>query len=192
MSGRILVTILYEDSRVGSRGFGLHSLVLGCVADALSKDPFALGRVIKGIPKGGDAQLLRACRADTPHMHGLTVIAVFDEDGIRRLLRLPTTAAAAEVRGAIQQGCSDPARLSIVLLQPNLEAVLRAAAECDPSLEGPRLQKALAKDRLERDALLEKIAFDRSRRPTRACILEKVPSLSELVQLVCGTITGYI
>jgi hypothetical protein len=184
------VCILYEDQRGPHKGFGLHALVRACVADTLGER--ARHEVEKALadyrPLKGYAKLLEACRRDLDLISndGRTVIAVFDNDQIRRLLELPKKAPDAQVAQAIREGVRNTERLLIVLLKQNMESVILAAHHCDPSIDKKRIVLATEKkDLLERDTLLTGLAAERFKQ-IRDCILEQLPSFRELVGLLCA------
>jgi hypothetical protein len=141
-------------------------------------------------PLKGVQNLLRACREDIDLIaaDGRTVVAVVDNDEIRRQLKLPHAATDEHVEREIRKGCRAPERLLVVLLKENMESVLKAAAACDPGLDVKRMERAVRhKDLLERDAILMELARERAR-PLRDCVLRKVPSLQALVDLIGQTL----
>ncbi|WP_437549637.1 hypothetical protein WME97_04010 [Sorangium sp. So ce367] len=177
------VTILYEDQRAHGNSFGLHTLVKACVHDALSGDRYRIEKMLADArPLKGVQNVLRACREelDLIAIDGRDVIAVIDNDAIRHHLKLPRMASHANVEQEIRKGCRAPDRLFIVLLVQNTESVLTAAAECDASLDPRRIERAVEhKDMLERDAIF----FERARM-RRDCVLDKMPSLRTLIDLL--------
>ena len=201
MDGRDRITILYEDQRGPTRGFGLHALVKACVLDRIGRinrigragddrraieEALADHRPMKGVEK-----VLAACRDDIEDIacDGRSVIAVFDDDAIRRCLKLPAGAPAARVEQHIRKGCKAPDALTIVLLQRNAESVLQAIRDCAPGLDAARLDRAIRqKDLLARDAVFAAVSRD-AMRPTRDCILARVPSLEALVRVLCDKLT---
>jgi hypothetical protein len=183
------VCVLYEDQRGPTRGFGLHELVKACVSDALPDPPrWKVNAALADCrPLKGDTKLLEACRRDVDLIasDGRAVVAVFDNDKIRELLRLPANASDVRVVQAILKGGTVFERLFIVLLKQNMESVIAAAAQCDKSLSQERIKLAVRhKDPLERDAILTELSSERNR-PIRECMLDKVPSLRTLVDLLC-------
>jgi hypothetical protein len=59
------LTILYEDQRGDTRGFGLHTLVKACVFDAIDGDRHRVeGTLRDARPLKGVQKVLRACRDD--------------------------------------------------------------------------------------------------------------------------------
>jgi|GEM_PF-2041555 len=183
------VCVLYEDQRGPTKGFGLHELVKACVSDALHEQPrWRVNAALEDFrPLKGDTKLLEACRRDIDLLaaDGRSVVAVFDNDKIRLLLKLAASAPDEAVVRAILKGGKMSERLSIVLLKQNMESVIEAAAQCDKSLDPKRIKLAVRhKDPLERDALLTELASERAR-PTRECMLDTLPSLLKLVELLC-------
>ncbi|MET0406097.1 MAG: hypothetical protein ABW123_27010 [Cystobacter sp.] len=180
------VCVLYEDQRGPTRGFGLHELVKACVRDVLEEDSRSeVDEALKDCrPLKGTPKLLKACREDIDLIanDGRSVIAVFDNDRIRGDLKLPRTAPDERVIQSIRGERGDK-RLHVVLLKQNMESVIKAVRRCDVSLAPARLDAALGKDLLERDALLMTLAAD-LKRPIRDCVLGEMPSLRELVALL--------
>jgi hypothetical protein len=183
------VCVLYEDQRGPRQGFGLHALVKSCVSDALAGQPRHL--IEKALsdyrPLKGYANLLKACREelDLIASDGCPVVAVFDNDQIRHLLKLPQKAPDERVIQEIRKGGSKSDRLFVLLLKQNMESVLHAAHECDPSIDPHRIELATArKDLLERDAILASLTSERLR-AVRDCIRQKLPSFQMLVELLC-------
>lgn len=182
------LTILYEDQRGPRQGFGLHALVKACVFDAVNGDRHRFEEALKDArPMKGADKLLRTCREeiDLIAADGRSVVALFDNDKIRQHLKLPQSASAERVRKEILKGCRAPEHLFVVLLEENTESVLDAAAVCAPAIDRARIERASKrKDALERDAVLIELSRERER-PTRACILAKVPSFRAFVELIC-------
>lgn len=183
------ITILYEDARGQTKGFGLHVLVKACVYDAIDGDRHRVeGMLNDARPLKGVQNVLRACREDIDLIaaDGRSVIAVIDNDAIRHHLKLPRTASPAQVEQAIKKGSRAPDRLHVILIEQNTESVLEAAAACDPSIDAGRIERAVGhKDLLERDAILTELSRERAR-PARDCVLEKMPSLRALIDLLGG------
>jgi hypothetical protein len=182
------VTILYEDQRGDTKGFGLHAFIKACVFDAMNGERHTIEGALKdGRPLKGAGNLLRACRdeIDLIAPDGRRVVAVFDDDKIRGQLKLPRSASAERVHKEILKGCRAPKQLAVILLKDNMESVIDAAGLCAPTIDKKRIERASKdKDLLERDAILIELSRERER-PARACILEKMPSLAALIDLLC-------
>ncbi|KYF52765.1 hypothetical protein BE04_47620 [Sorangium cellulosum] len=186
------VTILYEEQRAHGNSFGLHTLVKTCVHDALNGDRYRIEKMLADArPLKGVQNVLRACREelDLIAIDGRDVIAVIDNDAIRHHLKLPRTASHARVEQEIRRGSRAPDRLAIVLLVQNTESVLKAAAECDASLDPKRVERAVEhKDMLERDAIFLELSRERAR-PLRDCVLGRMPSLRTLFDLLVSKLS---
>lgn len=190
---RPVVVVLYENHRDQARNFGLHELVLACVQDRLGERAgtrFALREAVPGIPRNGNAKLQKSCQRDLPRIArgGARVVAVFDDDRVRRLLGLPADAPGAEVVRHLKGECPLPEALSVVLLRRNLETVLRAAGRC-AQVDGAFLAEALGKNLEARDAILNRVAWS-DPPAVRACILAEVPDLAQLVELICDALVA--
>ncbi|HZI15030.1 MAG TPA: hypothetical protein VE153_31960 [Myxococcus sp.] len=182
------VCVLYEDQRGPGQGFGLHELAKACVSDAFpaTEHPHIKEALGDCRPQKGDGNLLKACREDLDGIanDGRPVVAVFDNDKIRRLLQLSAKAPDARVEQEIRKGGPKSDRLFIILLKQNMESVLKAAHECDPSIDPERIKLATQKkDRLERDAILNRLTGEQYR-AVRDCILGKLPSFRAFVDLL--------
>lgn len=181
------LTLLYEDQRGAQNQFGLHELVKSCVHDLVGGERYLLEQALRDCrPLKSDTKVLLACREELPLIapDGRVVVAVFDNDRVRRLLKLPTRATAEQVRAAIRSGCSAPEQLEIVLLIENMETVLRAAATCDAGIDPALVDQAVRrKSPLARDAILNDIARA-EKRAVRACVLMSMDSLREMVERV--------
>ncbi|HLL55767.1 MAG TPA: hypothetical protein VK447_19555 [Myxococcaceae bacterium] len=155
------VCVLYEDSRGPRQGFGLHELVKACVFDAIDGDRPKFEEALEDCrPLKGAPALLRTCQQDVDLIasDGRAVVAVFDNDRIRELLNLPKSATEARVEKEIRKGITSK-RLSIVLLKENVESVLKAAKECEPTLDDEQLEQAVRrKNLLARDAILRSMS----------------------------------
>jgi hypothetical protein len=187
------LTILYEDHRGPRQGFGLHALVVACVFDLVDGERHHVeSRLGDARPLKGVTNVLRACCEDIDLLaaDGRFVVAVIDDDAIRRELSLPKKADESAVLQTIAKRSRDPQRLRVVLLHRNTESVLEAAAACDKTLDPARLERAIQrKDLLERDALFLALARERAR-PARDCILGRMPSMKKLVETVIACLRG--
>lgn len=185
------VCVLYEDQRGPQRSFGLHELAKACVRDRLEPQPrHEIDQALNDCrPLRGDSNVLKKFREDVDNIaaDGRPVVAVFDNDRIRRLLQLPAKATDAQVLQEIRKGTSSN-RLHVILLNRNMESVIKAAHECDPSISQESVDLAISnKDRLERDVILTRLTGAQFK-VVRDCIREKLPSFQELVDLLCELI----
>lgn len=183
------VCVLYEDRRGPEQGFGLHLLVKACVSDALADQPrYVIEKALNDCrPLRGDGNLLKACREelDLIASDGRPVVAVFDNDKIRRLLKLPAKASNERVIQEILKGGSASRQPSIILLEQNMESVLHAARACDPTIDPKSIALATEeKDRLERDLIFARLTSGQLK-AIRDCIRQKMPSFQRLVEVLC-------
>lgn len=184
----VLVTILYEDS-VGAhlKEFGPHNLVVQCVADKLGGDVWRLHRQLIPEPKNGVNKLLDALRKDMNKLArgDSRVFALIDADDVRERLQLPQTACRTLVVAQIKR-CPSADRLDVVLLEKNLESLLVALRELQPTLATAEdWNRALAhKKHNERDLILNRIAKNPAHGALRVELLRTVPSFDRLVTRV--------
>lgn len=174
------IPIFYEDDWGQVKEFGLHELLVACVADETGADSWALRGRFEAIPKKGDSKLLAACRDDVPNMPDALIFALFDADKLRVLLSLPGQPTVDERLAALREHCPDP-RLQLFLIDDNTETMVDAVADC-LGVARP------AKNKLTRDRLLLRAA----RSPTsevRNCARRAVPSFDECVRRV-AELTG--
>lgn len=177
------IVILYEDRRGPTRDFGLHKLVEACVFDVVNGQRHIVHRALDGRPMKGDSQLLRSCREDVHDIspHGEPVAAVFDNDKIRRLLKLRPDAAEEQVIQEIKTGAVAPDQLHVFLIEANMESVVAAAGECDPLMSKVVLREALQKNLAARDVVLVEAARA-EKRAVRDCIQKRMPSFDRLIK----------
>ena len=188
---RVLVTILYEDQRGPTRGFGLHKLVTRCVFDAINGERHRLEGALDGRPMKGSAKLLATCREDLDDIaaDGRAVIAVFDADKAGKLVQLSGKLKREEIVTKITTNCSSGVRFFVILLVENMESVVQAVAPCDPSIDRKLIDSALGKDLAARDIVLSNAAREEAR-TVRECALKANPSLQELVTRVTALTRG--
>jgi hypothetical protein len=177
------VVILYEDQGGPRKEFGLHNLLIAMVNDLLENDFERLrsGPLRDARPSKGNTKLLRMLedRKKLERMmgSGRHVIAVFDAD------RPPFSEQEQKALEAANE------LLHIWLLDRNLETVIEAVAECEPTLSEELVRSATRqKDHAARDRILNRMAYERHRRDVRGCVMGKVPSLHQLCSLVVSLI----
>ncbi len=184
--------ILYEDNRGAEKGFGLHALVVACVADDLDVEMFTLTKKLDGRPMNGVANIVRSCRRDVHRLapQGQTVFALIDNDRIRdHLSGVDIRAENSVVERAIKSQSDAPAQLEVFLLEKNTETVIEAAKHCDPSLPEDAVAQALRKNLAQRDRILNNVARTRGR-AVRDCIRAGVPALHRLVAALGAVVTA--
>lgn len=194
---KCLATVLWEDQYAESspRSFGPHQLLLQLVADEVSagRDGWSYKHEIECRPQKGNANLLKSCRKVddvAPDCH--PVIAVFDADKIRGPLRLSATATNDEVVAAIVHATRPPAnKLHVVLLDPNIEAVVNVAFHglATGQSSGPAQPTNPPKDRITRDRILMNAASPQMR-GVRARIVESLPTVAYLRDVVLRVVTA--
>ena len=183
------VIVLFEDARSPAVKTALDDLLISCVADTLGiEDRQALRPWLQVSLRKGNASLLDDCRhVDDIARRGELVVAVFDDDKVRRLLGLPGKTPASRVEAAIKKGCPNPTGLEVVLLEKNMETLLRAARDCQVEAADETWNSAIAGKRLNaRDQILKKLAF--GARTFRDCVRKRVRSFEQLVTIATGAI----
>lgn len=182
------VTVLYEDSAADGvvRNYGLHVFVRQCVADELGVESWRLSHV-QGIPCRGNARIRDDCRKNPSRFvrDGRMAFAVYDADRLPALLRLEASSCKPVLKAALLRECPWREQLRVVMLERNVETVLRELRTCDPRLvDEPTWSRAI-----ERKFLTDRdVVFSAAAKPTplrtqlRACTRERVPSLDYLVR----------
>ncbi|MCC6785538.1 MAG: hypothetical protein IT457_21985 [Planctomycetes bacterium] len=177
------LVVLYEDARAAAGRFGPHELLLGCVADELGRRLHDLRKEIVAIPMNGVAKLLAALtdaeRWQRVAPRGAPLLALIDSDRIRDHVP-PEIREHAGVEAWIRARFSEPARLTVILLDRNLETVIAAIRDCGEA-EVQLVESALRKDLNARDRLLGKLGADSDRRALRDCVRGAVPSFERAV-----------
>ena len=183
------VIVLFEDSRSSATKTALDDLLISCVADTLGvEDRQALRHRLEVRMRKGNHNLLEDCRhVDDIARLGELVVAVFDDDRVRRLLGLSAKASQNQVEAAIKKGCPNPAGLEVVLLHKNMETLLRTARDCQVEATDETWTGAIERKRLNaRDQILKKLAF--GAQTFRDCVRKRLPSFEQLVMIAANAI----
>lgn len=178
-----IAIILYEDERGPTKEFGLHNLVMACVADELDLDLYRVKEHADPRPMKGVNKLLQACWRDVRKMaaRGQRVIALIDDDRIRdNLPGMDARRTDEEVIREIRKRSDAPEQLDVILLHKNVESVIEAARDCDRTISSDTVARALDKNLIQRDRIFHNVA--RSTRDVRNCIRSKIPAIERLVQ----------
>jgi hypothetical protein len=185
------ILVLYEDSRSPTGDFGPHEFFLGCVADHTGESVWSLKSNVRAVPVRGVGNLLRHLRKidqlDALIPGGGPVLAVIDQDRVRDHYKAGTGKATTEVEQQITQECSAPVRLTVVLLERNLESVVEAMRDCGER-EHDLLQDALRKNLNERDKLFKRVGLDATRRGIRDCVRARLPGVERIVQRIAAAL----
>ncbi len=181
-SGR-RVTILYEDQRGQKNNFGLHRLIVACVFDEVDGERHRLEKLLEERPLKGNTKVLKTIREDIGGIShdGHPVVALFDNDKVRRLIGLEKDAADEEVIEALVAECPESQRstLGIVLLKENTETVIEQLEQAGLNVGRDLIQRALGKEMGARDIMLVRASRDRN---VREKVLEMNESLRDLVK----------
>lgn len=193
-----LVTLLYEDARSQVFEPGLHKLIVSSVWDTMGSgaERFVLEQSLDARCMKGVDRILAVCQSDLADIagDGRRVAAVVDEDVIRKKLKMSPTTSVPQIVEQIRSKCPESARgqLSVFVLKWNTETVLQAARDCASGLSFDLLdpdlvKRALDKELLARDQVLGRVA-QQNQAAIRACILERVPALKDLVSWISEVI----
>ena len=186
------LTILYEDKAEGPvKNYGPHSLLIQAVCDSLGKNAWELKDKITPIPLNGSGNVRKECKRESGRFLGGDglVFAVYDSDRIGQLVGLGQAACKQQLKAALRGECAWREKLEVVFLERNIETLLEAVCECDPSIpEGLRKEATTGKPRpLERDAILNRAASaNPAAREVRDSVRRRVPSFDYLVRKVAA------
>ncbi len=182
------ITIFYEDSAApGSvAGYGPHVLVRQCVADDLGVATWQLSH-LESIPRRGNQHIRAECRENPSRFvrDGRWAFAVYDGDRLATLLGQRGDACKTALKSALLSECKWREQLRIVVLERNLESLLRVVLKCAPEAADERT-RALALERkslAERDVILKCAAGAGAEgRRVRDCVRQAMPSFDYLIR----------
>ena len=182
------ILVLYEDRRADAGSFDLHRFLVACIFDEVDGRRHLLEDALAARPLKGVVNVLGAVRDEFHDIapRGEVVVAIFDNDRVRRLLGLPSDTGDEQVIAALLQGHPDPSRFRPYLLHKNTETLLRAIGDCGFG-DTPLLQEALRhkNSRNARDAVFRRAA-GREHIALRGCVMGMVPSFARIVRDLCG------
>lgn len=180
--------VLYEDQRLGKR-FGPHELLCGLVADEIGRPQHSVAGSVREWPLKGNGTLLKALR-DPSRWRSIAkgpapILAIVDSDSIRNHIGTKKT-SNREVEELIQATCLEPKRLTVILLERNLESVMEAIAECDTerNLDTDSVARASGKDRHARDEVLLKLGTRAEHRHIRDCVKARITALARATRFL--------
>lgn len=177
--------VLYEDSRGANGKFGPHVFFLGCVADITGIPIDNLKQVIRDCPVNGASKLLSHLR-DTDDLdliapNGEPILAILDDDHVRDHHPASKGMNASKAAAKIKADSSAPHRVTVVLLERNLESVVKAFQQCGESATD-LIAEALEKRLNARDRLFDSVGRDPSKRQVRDCVRKTMPCVEHIVQ----------
>ncbi|MDD5307214.1 MAG: hypothetical protein PHU25_07825 [Deltaproteobacteria bacterium] len=180
------IVVLYEDRRGPNlKQFGLHELLVSCVADVLGQNCWSIAKRLNGRPLKNNNQVLAWCRSpkiDLLTRAGEMVIALYDADRASELCKLPGASCKTVVRSALNPDGLPTASLVIVLLERNTETVIEALKRAGLNITDEDIRLAIDRKNLEaRDRVLNKAAHG-DYRAVRDKLRLDVPSFDYLVQ----------
>lgn len=174
---RAEVTVLYEDRmQTGAGGaFPPHDLVLKMTEDRTGISLFTLRARFEAHPCNGVSKLLGELGRERLYGGQRQVCVLVDRDRIAEHVGLPKLASDEAVARAVRDRSCAQERVSVFLLVPNMEGLMRSGEACDPSRPAPRV-----KDLNARDTYLRWLTFQPGR-ATRDCVQGRQPGLAGLV-----------
>lgn len=108
------------------------------------------------------------------------MFALVDGDAVRTHLDLVSSATDEKIIQKAKQACPTPDLLSIHVLNRNVEDLIKAASACRVPASSGQFERAITKNRVARDLVLNKAA--ESAAEFRICMRKKVPSFDAFVQ----------
>ena len=195
------VVLLLEDSLqkgVAPHNHGPSLLIKSLLTDRLVEDgvfsywdPNLLRDQLVIYPRKGDTKLRKDCcepkRYERFSSQGQVVVMV-DRDKLHRLVGLSFGACRVELREQFLEGCPQPDEVEFVLLEDNMETILRAVADLLEVSDDVRERAVKQKKLNERDALLIKL-YDYGQGALRDRLLIAVPSLGRLIDKLAARLS---
>jgi len=162
-----MLRILYEDQR-GDRGeFGFHRFICQLVIDRtnLPGTVYEIERdLISCHPLKGAEKVWSLCKRDLPRLANRVkkVIAVFDQDQLPRIVGLSGNQCRSTLRAALAEPCSPKESLEFVLLDQNMESVIKSIRDSGLAsfIDNHVFDGALRKNHLKRDSLFIQCALN--------------------------------
>lgn len=185
------IWVLYEDRRGERKQFGLHELVVSCVADTLGTNRWVLQPQIRCLSLKGNSKLLGKCQEELPLMtrDGSFVVAVYDSDQMHRLLDLHAGSCRPAIRAGLERDCEPAGKLRVVLLEKNLESVIKELRDCGLHISNEEMGEAVRKKRtVTRDRILNRAAHG-GHRDVRMALTRAMPSFGYLVRTVADVVS---
>lgn len=184
------VRVLYEDQLAPNgdlANYAPHTLVLKCLYDQsniVQKFPqfHLLPEVVVAVPCKGNSNLIKHLDKNQNAYRNAQIAPVccLDSDRVHELFGLPKAACKSEVKVKHWQGHSF-ANKGLVLLERNLEDVLRQAQKLGANFPLPAFDAACRKNLDAHDALILQAANDHS---LRKALMSNMPSFKYLVDSV--------
>lgn len=177
----MICTVFYEDKHAPqNKNFLPHELVLSCVLDRLGSAGFQLPRKklaaeIQAKACGGDSNLRKELQQNGRRVvQSGAVFALFDEDRIRGLLRMPHDTRTRSVLSELERQTGATPGIRFILLVRNMEDVVNACRQTrgEPPFPGKPTPA-------ERDRELAPLVHGDMQ--DRASVLRGIPSLACLV-----------
>lgn len=129
---------------------------------------------LRSMPLKGDSKLLKRCESAGAIGHGAPVIAVFDDDRVRRLLSLPAPTPKRTAAREILKLSGSPSCLVAWLLVKNTESLVHSLADFYAVATPPKRP-------IERDRILNRAA-EGSQRTARQHVRDAVQTFDCLVR----------
>lgn len=187
------VVVLYED-RLGRnvKQFGLHELLVSCVADRIGADRLNLGSSLRGLPLKSNTKVHAKCQRelDLLSRRGEIVIAVYDSDAAHRIADVPPESCRPDITNGLAEGCEPKDRLRVVLLDKNLETVVEKLKESGLRVSDREIRQAVEEKNLAtRDIVLNRAAYG-DFKEIRQKLVAGMPSFGYLVAKVADACSG--
>lgn len=180
----MIVTILWEDERGPTQGFGPEILLIQCVKDRLPERHAQVKRLISSTPQKGVSNLLKTLRNNWRKLaDNGPVYAVIDRDKIHRELPGQTPTCLTGMRNHILASEEERRAVDLVFLIENVESLI--AAMCT-ALEQP--VPSSKPTPAERDRYFAMLTWDAPPQK-REEALKLCPSFARLVERVAKSVS---
>lgn len=182
--------VLYEDKMLPNAegNYPLHDLVMRMVEDDINGETWRVRKLIDKNPRKGVDNIIKDLAMTSMIARAGMLFVLVDGDRVAEHLRLaPGTSEDAIVR-ALRERSDAPERLSVHLLQPNLEGLLRSIRDCAPTLLPEQLNAALRKKLNDRDIVLNTVK-QAQHRSIRDCLRARhagLDALTKALAAACG------
>ncbi len=192
---RPVVTVLYEDRRVGKE-YALHKLVLRMVEDDVNGETWRLRKVVADNPRGGIDSVLADVRAASLIAKGGWLFVLVDRDRIVAHVNqqaaaggrtLQAQAADQDIVDVVVGMSDNHERVRVFLLHENLEGLIAAIEQCGSGQLAKEIAAAKRKNHTAREFVLNHVAAA-DRVAVRQCVRKLQSGLDAMVHALAEVI----
>ena len=186
----LLATVLYEDTMLPSPGgnYPMHDFVMRLVEDDIDGQTWRLHKLVDKNPRKGIGNVIRDVTRTSLLAGAGHLFLLVDRDRVAEHLNLPGNASEADIVAELHARSDAANKLSPYFLEPNIEGLVRAIQECDPTFLPDSVRRALQKKLNDRN-----IVFNATKRATRRslrdCVRKAQPGLVALAVAIAELIS---